>query len=139
MSLTREDSFKFDQEMPEHFIRGIRARKSFRIRQRVNTKLPPAALIYMKSLEKTNVDDIKTSVSSSTPIVQTNLHKTSKKDKRKEMIVQQITEIEEFDETFCDESMPLLRRSTIGKKNKNSFKKSFRKHKKLNKIINFFR
>jgi hypothetical protein len=134
MSLKREDSF--DKEMPEHFIRGSRARKSFRIRHRVNAKLPPAAIIYMKSLEKTNVADIKTSV---TAVKQANLHIVSKNDKRKEpTLVHQSTEIE--DEHLCDdESMPLLRRSSISKTNRKSFKKPFKKHHKLNKIINFFR
>lgn len=135
MSLIKTDSFNSDQEMPEHFVRGMKARKSFRIRHRGNQKLPPAAIIYMKSLEKTNVNEINiTDITSAKS-------KAPKSDKIRDVKVKakhMSTEITEFDELECDESMHLLRRTSSIKK-RNSFKKPSKKSKKLNKIINFFR
>jgi len=132
MSLTKEDSF----EMAGNFVRGSKLRKSFRIRHRYNSKLPPAALIYMKSLErKTNESEINTTMKPSIVSVhlKSDIRKKEEKPIRK---IKNLTEITELDETFCDDSTPLLRKTS----SRNSFKKPAKKYKKkLNKIISFFK
>lgn len=132
MSLTKEDSF----EMAGNFVRGSKLRKSFRIRHRYNSKLPPAALIYMKSLErKSNESEINTAMKPSIVSVhlKSDIRKKEEKPIRK---IKNLTEITELDETFCDDSTPLLRKTS----SRNSFKKPAKKYKKkLNKIISFFK
>lgn len=133
MSLTKEDNF----EMAGNFVRGSKLRKSFRIRHRYNSNLPPAALIYMKSLEqkKNSENEINTTIKPS--IVSVHLKSDiRKKEEQPIRKIRNLTEITELDETFCDDSTPLLRKTS----SRNSFKKPAKKYKKkLNKIISFFK
>jgi hypothetical protein len=132
MSLTKEDSF----EMAGNFVRGSKLRKSFRIRHRYNSKLPPAALIYMKSLEKRNENEINTSIKPSIVGVHLKSDIRKKDEKPIRKIKNTLTEITELDEISCDDSTPLLRKTS----SRNSFKKPAKKYKKkLNKIISFFK
>ena len=128
MSLSKEDSF----EMTGNFVRGSKFRKSFRIRHRHNSKLPPAALIYMKSLEVKTTNEIEIK-----PLIVNVQLKSDirKKDDKSIKKIRNLSELTELDETFGDESTPLLRKTS----SRNSFKKPTKKYKKkLNKIISFF-
>lgn len=127
MSLSMEESF----ELPGIFIRGSKCRKSFRVRHR-NAKLPPAAILYINSLEKSNVNDINTSQ----VVIHPKCDKKNSISKKDAKVLSKLTEIIETEETNCDDTVPLLRRTSSRK----SFKKpSAKKYKKLNKLISFFR
>ena len=129
MSLTKEDNF----EMAGNFVRGSKLRKSFRIRNRYSSKLPPAALIYMKSLEKkSSENEINTAIKPSIVSV----HLKSEIRKKEDKPIRKIRNLTELDESVCDDSTPLLRKTS----SRNSFKKPAKKYKKkLNKIISFFK
>ncbi|CAG9804235.1 unnamed protein product [Chironomus riparius] len=129
MSLTKDDSF----EMAGNFVRGSKLRKSFRIRHRHNSKLPPSALIYMKSLEKKNSEN---EINTSTKPSIVGVHLKSDIRKKEDKPIRKITNLTELDESICDDSTPLLRKTS----SRNSFKQPTKKYKKkLNKIISFFR
>lgn len=133
MALNKDDSF---EGVTGNFIRGSKLRKSFRIRHRHNSKLPPAALIYMKSLEKKSSEtEINTAMKPSVVAVHLKSDIRKKEDKliRK---IRNLSELTELDESICDDSAPLLRKTS----SRNSFKKPSKKYrKKLNKIISFFK
>lgn len=110
---------------PTFFVRGSKMRKSFRIRQRYSSKLPPAAKIFMMTLEQ---------------------NKVGKFDTLKTKFIVNKTKVEESEEMSLNESFDplvgeeeeLIRKAPV-LRYRESFKKLKSKKKvKLNSIINFF-
>lgn len=132
MSLTKEDSSDLS---PSVFVRGSKFRKSFRIRHRFNAKLPPAALIFMKSLEKNKVlDKVSTfeSVKSMSIFYTTTVEVKSQDDLRNASTTDDYDHSTEDDQMLIKKSPILRRRSSI--KNLSGKKKL-----KMSKLINLFR
>ena len=133
MSLIKEESV----ELSSNFIRNSTSRKSFRVRRhRYNSKIPPAAILYMKSLEKCCVNEINTTVKTSHVVIHPKCDNKSSKKLEKLKNLSKLTEIVELDDSISiDDTVPLLRRTS----SRSSFKKSTRKYKKLNKLISIFK
>lgn len=131
MALTRDDSFETTSGQYQ-FVRNSKLRQSIRIRDRpLNRKVPPAALIFMKSLEK-NTKSIRDPVTS-IPLVPKKVDKPSVK----KTVSLDIMEMSDFDD--FDESTQLIkRRSSKRSSIKGVQKASVKKHQKLNRLINFF-
>lgn len=130
MPISKDESFEL---APTQFVRGSKMRKSFRINQRYNPKLPPAAVIFMKSLEKNKASKFET---------------LRIKPKFTAKITKNITEKEEDSEFFNESFDPLVEddQPLITKvpslRRKNSLKKlsaKKNKTKRVNSIIGFFR
>jgi hypothetical protein len=119
-----------DEITPIAFNRNSKLRKSFRIRQR-NVNIPPAAIIYMKKLEKTTfcVDRVNLQI----PV-------NKKCIKKHDIGPQFSSETIDYDENIIDidDNVPLVRKSSFKGKRK-VLKKMRTKHKKLNQIISFFK
>lgn len=131
MSLTKEDSAdSLSGSQSYQFVRNSKLRQSIRIRDRANRKLPPSALIFMKTLEK-NTKNI-------TDPVTTLIPAKVEKPKLKKSFSQDIMEISDYEET--DEA-PLIRRMNSKRSSFKGVQKtsSVKKHKKLNRIMSFFR
>lgn len=151
MSLTKEESF---ESAPTPFVRGSKMRKSFRIRQRYNSKLPPSALLFMKSLEqnKTNkFDTIRTkfesnkspfgSIRSTSGSIKSNSTFYLNISESLEMLDHQQEDCDLIDsyDPLVDEKQLLIRKSPVLRR-RNSIKKlSGKKKLKMNKLISFFR
>ena len=123
MSLTRPDSSELP---PTTFVRGSTFRKSFMIRNR-NSKLPPSALIFMKSLEKTKVnqfDSLKAyeniSLEESKP---TSSNRTSNG----------------YELKILEDESPLISKTSAFKRRNSLRKSSGKKKLNINKIISFFK
>lgn len=116
-SLSRADTLELQ---PTTFVRGSAFRKSFRIRNR-NSKLPPSALIFMKSLEckVSQFDSLSASENFST-------EKIKEKTNRKTSNGYEL--LTEDEQCSCAKST---------QKHRSSFRKS--SGKKKNSLINFFR
>lgn len=130
MSVTNDDNVETSFEGQYQFVRNSKLRQSIRIRDRpLNRKLPASALIYMKSLEK-NANNIKDPI-------KTELPAKAEKPNVKKSISLDIMEIS--DQEDSDES-PLIRRKNSKRASVKGVKKSSaKKHKRLNRLINFFR
>lgn len=129
MSLTKEDSSDL---MPTAFVRGSKFRKSFRIRQRYNSKLPPAAILFMKSMEKNKVNTSFETV------------------KGKSIFYTTAVEVEMPDESMCvcnedydsvveDDEQKLIKKSPVLRHRSSIKKLSGKKKMKMSKLISFFR
>lgn len=132
MSLTKEDSSDLS---PSVFVRGSKFRKSFRIRHRFNAKLPPAAIIFMKSLEKNKVlDKVSTfeSVKSMSIFYTTPVEAENHDELRTTSTTDDFDPLVEDDQKLIKKSPILRRRSSI--KNLSGKKKL-----KMSKLINLFR
>lgn len=151
MPLTKEEPF---ESAPTPFVRGSKMRKTFRIRQRYNSKLPPAAVLFMKSLEQNttnNFDTIRTKCESfKSPFGP--IRSKSGSIKSNSSFYLNINEsLEKFDyqeedcslidcyDPLVDETQLLIKKSP-NLRRRNSIKKSSGKKKlKISKIISFFR
>lgn len=129
MSLKIQESFDF---APTFFNRESKLRKSFRIRHRLNKKLPPAAVIYMKSLEHYQNNKHDSLKSKSTFYVSSVEKPEEEAEDLHVSIIEAFENLYDDEQKLIDDSPVLTRRSS----NK---KKSNRKKIKLNKIIDFFR
>lgn len=125
MTLNKEESFDM---APTTFVRGSKLRKSFRIRHRYNSKLPPAAVLFMKSLEHNKVTKFDT-------IRGKSIFYTTAANLKKD---EEETAEEIFD-PLVDEEEHLIKKSPILRR-RTSFKKlSGKKKLKFNEFINFFK
>lgn len=124
MSLRKEDS----SDLPP-FVRGSKFRKSFRIRQRYNAKLPPAAILFMKSLEKNKVSTFE-AVKSKSIFYTTTV----------ELEVQDEPEwtVTDDNDPFADEQK-LIKKSPILRRRSSMKKLSGKKELKMSKLIQLFR
>lgn len=122
MVLAKEESFEL---APAPFVRGSKLRKSFRIRHRYNSKLPPAAVLFMKSLEDNKVNKIESIRSKS--IFPTTVEKIED-DPTNDM-----------DDQCTDDMEPLIRKSPALRRRKSFKNLPGRKKLKMNNLISFFR
>ena len=123
--MTKEES-EIAESNNYQFVRNSKFRRSIRIQQKVsNKKLPPSALIFMKSLERSTKNIKEPELTKLRPVAE-------------EDFSQEYTNTFDCDET--DETVELLirrkgsKRSSIKRVQKSSSKKQ-----KLNRFINFFR
>lgn len=121
MDITIDESSEF--QTPAPFVRGSRLRKSFRIknRQRYNAKLPPAAIIFMKSLEVKQNSSIHQTLPT-TKIEPTNSNVTV------------ISDESEFDFECEDDDVKLIRKQPV-----HIYRNSFKKLQKKKRFIDFFK
>lgn len=114
------------------FIRDSKFRKSFRIRHRYNTKLPPAAILFMKSLEKNRVKK-------SDSMRKQSIFYTTVVDEPQNADTD-ISLAYEMEDPLVGDEQPLINTSPILKKC-SSFKRlpAARKLKKFKKVFNFFK
>lgn len=131
MSLKKEESVEFG---PTAFIRGSKSRKVFRIRQRFNSKLPPAAVLYMKSLEHYQVNKFESVKSDSTFYV--TITENFKEEDEEEL---QISNFETFENLYDDEQKLIANSPVFTRRSSSQKVRVSRKKIKLNKIINFFK
>lgn len=123
MPISKDESFEF---APTQFIRGSKMRKSFRVHQRFNPKLPPAAVLFMKSLEKNKVSNFDTFR------VKFNLQVKQEKESDSDCLN------ESFD-PLVDEEQPLINKTPLLRR-RNSLKKlAAKKKQRVSSIIGFFR
>lgn len=126
MPISKDESFDL---APVQFIRGSKMRKSFRIRHRC-PKLPPAAILFMKSLEHnetSKLDPIRSKSVFYTSAVEDTLDDSTS-----------LNESFDFD-PLADDELPLINKTPVLRR-RNSFKKlpAKKKH-KIDSIISFFR
>lgn len=132
MSLTMEDSTETLSGSQYQFVRNSKLRQSIRIRDRANRKIPPSALIFMKTLEK-NTKNITDPVTTSLMPVKV------EKTKLKKSFSQNIMQVSDYEDD-TDET-PLIRRMNSKRSSVKKIQKtaSVKKHKKLNRLMSFFR
>lgn len=119
---------QFDMQ-PTAFVRGSNLRKSVRIkRQRFHNKVPPSALIYMKSLEKTNINETIRRSNSKFHIP------APKVDQKIDLEISMISENSEIAIECDDEDVKLISKQPVLR-----FRNSFKKFQKKRKLIDFFR
>ena len=123
MSLLKENSMDLP---PTTFNRSSKLRKSFRIRHRYNSKIPPAAVIFMKSLE-TNKANKFDSIRNKSTFYVTRVENSE---------VEPCTE-QSYDPMVDDEE-PLIKKSPVLRK-RSSFKNLTTKKKLKTNFIQFFR
>jgi hypothetical protein len=125
MPISKDESFEL---APTQFIRGAKMRKSFRVHQRINPKqLPPAAVLFMKSLEKNKASKFETL-------------RIKPKLLSKIMIVAKEEDSESLNDSFdplVDEEQPLISKTPILKR-RSSLKKVKGKKHRVNAIFGFF-
>jgi hypothetical protein len=127
MPISKDESFEL---APNQFVRGSKMRKSFRIRHRYNPKLPPAAVLFMKSLEQNKVSNFDT-IRSRSVFYTTS---TSPEDS-----VEDSVDLDESYDPLVEEEQPLIMKTPVLRR-RNSYKKySGSKKLKMNSIISFFR
>lgn len=138
MQLSMEESFEL---APAPFVRHSKLRKSFRIRHRYNSKLPPAAILFMKSLEQNKVSKFDSIRSRSTFYTSINGQVMKCEDEQASGSLQSSTSdnaVDQFD-PLADDEQQLLSKSPVLRR-RNSIKKlSGKKKLKMNKLISFFR
>lgn len=129
MPISKEESFEL---APAQFIRGSKMRRSFRIRHRYSPKLPPAAVLFMKSLEHNKVSKFDTTRNES--IFYTTIDVSIIQD-----IIEDPISLDESYDLLADEQQPLINKTPVLRR-RNSFKKlSGKKKHKMSSIIGFFR
>lgn len=146
MSSIKEESF---ESTPTAFVRGSKLRKSFRIRQRLNPKLPPAAVLFMKSLEKNKVNTFDSrrskrglsrsrngSSRSKREPAEVSLSLKLEDDERPEDIAD--CSLSEVFDPLADEEQLLIKDSPMLKR-RSRFKKLYGKKLQISKLIRFFR
>jgi hypothetical protein len=126
------DKFINEMEVCSNFVRGTKLRKSFRVRHRAHQKIPPSALLYMKTLEVNSTVIAKIS----SPKLNKKMMKVNDRKIKDEKIViklcsERATEVNS--DLMADESAPLLMTT------RNVTRSSFRKKKKFNKFLSFFK
>ncbi|CRK97782.1 CLUMA_CG011161, isoform A [Clunio marinus] len=117
---------------PTYFVRGSRTRRSFRIRHRYNSKLPPSAILFMKTLEKYKVDEsnslrIRTKLCSNLKATQTMITEDSFS--------------EDFYDPLAGDDEPLINKNPAANmKRRKCIKKDYstKNSNKMSKIISFF-
>lgn len=151
MSAIKDESFEF---APTPFVRGSKMRKSFKIRQRYNSKLPPSAVLFMKSLEQNQLnkfDSMRTKIESFKSPFGTIRSKSGSMKSNSTFYLNIDESLENFDhkpedcslsdcyDPLADEKQLLIKKSPILRR-RNSFKQlSSKKKLKMNKLISFFR
>lgn len=146
MSSIQEESF---ESTPTAFVRGSKLRKSFRIRQRFNPKLPPAAVLFMKSLEKNKVNTFAPrrckqelsrsrngSSRSKRDPVEVSLSFNLEGDERPEDIAD--CSLSDVFDPLADEEQLLIKNSPKLKR-RGSFKKLSGKKLQISKLLRFFK
>lgn len=123
---------QFDLQ-PTPFIRGSNIRKSVRIkRQRFHNKVPPSALIYMKSLELTSKAHINDTVVRRS---HSKFHIPAPKiDHKIDLEVSIISEDSEITIECDDEDVKLIPKQPVLR-----FRNSFKKFQKKRKLLDFFK
>lgn len=120
---------------PAAFVRNSKLRKSFRIRHRYNPKLPPAAVIFMRSIEASNNNNFGT-INNKSIFYQAFAVAKKKNDKEDSLDIS-TSSIESFD-PIIDEKQLLVRKPPASSQ-RSSLRKSKEQKLKITKIFNFFR
>lgn len=155
MPTSKDESFELP---PVQFIRGSKMRKSFRIRHRSNSKLPPAAILYMKLLEnsKNRKEEYQSCSKKSDSVFYLQAEdseflsevlkaQTALSQQRAEMLreTENSTSPEDsLNESFdplADEEEPLIKKTPVLRRRKSIKKLSREQNFKLDAIMNFFR
>lgn len=131
-----EESFEL---APAPFVRHSKLRKSFRIRHRYNSKLPPAAILFMKSLEQNKVSKFDSIRSRSTFYTSINGHVMKCEDEQASESLQTSDNAVDHFDPLADDEQQLLSKSPVLRRRNSVKKLSGKKKLKMNKLISFFR
>lgn len=107
MSITAND---FSDVIPQTFVRCSKARRNFRINNRYNPALPPAARIYMKAIEQKSIVEFEES-----KYYQTKIEEAKENIEEEEEVINCQAEWDDDEQRLINKTPVLERRPSIKK------------------------